>query len=414
MTEHGEPRRHTARELLAMAEAARRAAAERTVGPAPASSPPPTPARAVLASTDGVPAAEPHAAPAAAVLLEQLEAEVQVPAGIASDDPLAPRTDLFMPPAVTGRSVRPDRATRGGGGARRGRGSGRGGSARCRARTRGRGGCARAEPEPEAAAAAPDAEPEPEAAAAAVAAAAHEPAAGVEGEPAPDGELEAEPPIVAAAATETEPGAVNRVAEPELVEAGAAASEEPAAADLEPEPAVAAATMPGVEPEAERELAAAVEVAPAWATEEAEAERGRPPHRPDEGPERRRPYVPPRSRRELEERLRAEEEWRRSADPPAWTARARRRDAELSGQDDPEQLSLAAREQQHRLELEAEHRRRMRSRPPSRRPHDVAYDVSSEPVGEGSSLEIEDVSEAGGDSGQQVWAGQGKDDRAGD
>jgi hypothetical protein len=44
------------------------------------------------------------------VLVEQLEAEVHVPAGILPHDPLAPRTDLFTPPAAgEGTLVRAER-----------------------------------------------------------------------------------------------------------------------------------------------------------------------------------------------------------------------------------------------------------------------------------------------------------------
>jgi hypothetical protein len=207
-----------------------------------------------------------------------------------------------------------------------------------------------------------------------------------------------------------------------LVAAGAAALEGP---DGE-------AAAPATEPRSD------IAAPPSWATDEPEHERRRPPHRPPrrptrpsrheeeaepgpiaayapmvEEPERRRPYRPPRSRREFEERQRAEEEARRAAEAPSWTARARRRDAERSA-DENEHLSLAAREQQHRMEREAEHRRQMRSRQASRRQLDGAYDVASGAFGEGSALEVEDIAEGGSDTGQQVWAGQGEDDRADD
>ena len=91
----GEPRRRTARELLARAAAFRRAQAE-PAGQLAAASLPVAGARAVAPQREAVPAA-----PAAAVLVEQLEAEIRVPAGIVPDDPLAPRTDLFMPPVIT-------------------------------------------------------------------------------------------------------------------------------------------------------------------------------------------------------------------------------------------------------------------------------------------------------------------------
>jgi len=40
-----------------------------------------------------------------------------------------------------------------------------------------------------------------------------------------------------------------------------------------------------------------------------------------------------------------------------------------------------------------------------------AYEVATDAVGQGSALEIEDIGEGSSDAGQEVWAGQGEDDR---
>ena len=218
-----------------------------------------------------------------------------------------------------------------------------------------------------------------------------------------------------AAAPDVEPAAVIEPARPE------SAGARPPLSSLKLEPAV---TEGPAAPLAPRE----------WAAEEADADRHPPPDRPsrpepqpepvaawrepapsDHEPGRRGHYVPARSRREYEKRQRAEEEARRAAEePPAWTVRAMRREAQGLADEGTEHVSLTAREQQHRLERAAEHRRRMRFRPASRRALDEAYDVSSQAVGEGSAFEIEDIGEGGSDSGQQVWAGQGEDDRPDD
>jgi colicin import membrane protein len=155
---------------------------------------------------------------------------------------------------------------------------------------------------------------------------------------------------------------------------------------------------------------------------------------------RRRPHIPPRSRREFEAQQDAASAATQPSelDAPLWTARGRRlaqeaaeaaaraaREAEAEAQRRAEEERRRA-EEAEAARIEAGMRRMRRysrhapadeSEPADDSPRsstEDAYDVASTAVGEGSAIEIEDIGAGSSDAGQEVWAGQGEDDRADD
>jgi hypothetical protein len=235
----------------------------------------------------------------------------------------------------------------------------------------------------------------------------------------PAAAIPGELPGPVAAPSEDEAPAVEPAAEPAAVKPAAVVT-------AAPEPELAAEAEPVVEPAAEPEpvepaveaeptlapvavTAAAVvvpaaPVAPAVPTfesaDEAEERRYRPGHRPSHRPVRppshrepepetpvvaidstgrplpqepelrRRPHVPPRSRREFEERLNAPTE----AEPPEWSARGRRLAEDAAAADRRRQAEEAARAEQREQERIEAARRRVARPTMRRRPGDDGSD----------------------------------------
>ena len=198
--------------------------------------------------------------------------------------------------------------------------------------------------------------------------------------------------------------AVTAAPEPELA-AGAEPVVEPAAEPEPAEPAIEA--EPTLAPAAVTAAAVAVPAAPVApalpafeSADEAEERRYRPGHRPPHRPVRppshrepepetpvvavdstgrplaqepelrRRPHVPPRSRREFEERLNAPTE----AEPPEWSARGRRLAEDAAAADRRRQAEEAARAEQREQERIEAARRRVARPTMRRRPGDDGSD----------------------------------------